>query len=94
MCRYISGERIPNAKSLSKIAEAFNVTVDYILHGKSIKLESEFNVNDRIDMVEARKLIEIVTMLATKCAFTHLESMKIAKVCAECCERLEIESDE
>lgn len=49
----------------------------------------EFNVNDKIELTEARKIIEAVTLLAEKCAFTHLEAMKIAHVCQECCERLE-----
>lgn len=49
----------------------------------------EFNLNDRIDMVDARRIIEIVTTLARSCAFNHIESMKIAKVCQDCCDRLE-----
>lgn len=49
----------------------------------------EFDQNDRIDMVEARRIIEIVTTLAKSCAFNHVEATKIAGVCQECCERLE-----
>lgn len=51
----------------------------------------EINLNDRIDTVEARKIIEAVTILAKSCAFTHIEAMKIAKVCEDCCNRLERE---
>lgn len=49
------------------------------------------NINDRIDVVEARRVIEAVTTLAKSCAFTHIEAMKIAKVCENCCDRLERE---
>lgn len=49
------------------------------------------NVNDRIDAVEARKIIECVSTLAKSLAFTHLEAMKIAKVCTDCIDRLERE---
>ena len=49
----------------------------------------EFDQNDRIDAVDARKIIEIVTTLARSCAFNHDEAYKIAKVCEECCDRLE-----
>lgn len=49
----------------------------------------EFNVNDKIELTEARKIIEAVTLLAKKCAFTHLEAMKIAHVCQERCEEKE-----
>lgn len=51
----------------------------------------EINLNDRIDTVEARKIIEAVTILAKSCAFTHIEAMQIAKVCEDCCNRLERE---
>lgn len=51
----------------------------------------EFDYNDRIDMVDARRIIEIVTALAKSCAFNHAEATKIAGVCQECCERLEKE---
>ncbi len=37
------------------------------------------------------RLIEAVTILAKSCAFTHIEAMKIAKVCEDCCNRLERE---
>lgn len=47
----------------------------------------EFDQNDRIDAVDARKIIEIVTTLARSCAFNHDEAYKIAKVCEECCDR-------
>ena len=40
--------------------------------------EKEFNLCDRIDIVEARKIIEAVTTLAKSCAFNHIEAMKIA----------------
>lgn len=49
----------------------------------------EFDQNDRIDMVDARRIIEIVTTLAKSCAFNHAEAAKIAQVCQECCDRLE-----
>lgn len=49
----------------------------------------EFNQNDRISMVDARRIIEIVTTLARSCAFNHAEAVKIAQVCQECCDRLE-----
>ena len=51
--------------------------------------ESEANLNNNIGTVEARQIIEAVTALAKSCAFTHIEAMKIAKVCQDCCERLE-----
>ena len=50
---------------------------------------NEVNLNDNIDMVEARRIIEAVTTLAKHCVFNHIEAMKIAKVCQDCCERLE-----
>ena len=53
--------------------------------------EKEFNLCDRIDIVEARKIIEAVTTLAKSCAFNHIEAMKIAKVCQDCCGRIERE---
>lgn len=49
------------------------------------------NVNERISMVEARQLIEIVTRLANGCAFTKLELYQIASVCNKCIDRLERE---
>lgn len=52
------------------------------------------NVNDRINAVEARKIIVAVTTLARDCAFTHIEAMKIAKVCQDCLDRLEREEQE
>lgn len=51
----------------------------------------EFDQNDRIGMVDARRIIEIVTTLAKSCAFNYAEATKIAGVCQECCERLEKE---
>ncbi len=51
--------------------------------------ENEVNLNGNINVVEARRIIEAVTTLARSCAFTRLEAMKIAKVCEDCCERLE-----
>lgn len=54
----------------------------------------EFDQNDRIDMVDARRIIEIVTTLAKSCAFNHAEAAKIAGVCQECCERLERNGEE
>lgn len=51
--------------------------------------QNEVNLNDNIDVVEARRIIEVVTTLAKHCAFTRLEAMKIAKVCQDCCDRLE-----
>jgi hypothetical protein len=52
------------------------------------------NLNGRIDDTEARKIIKIVTILANSCAFTHIEAMKIAKVCQDCFDRLEQEEKE
>lgn len=52
----------------------------------------EFNVNDRITIVEARKILQVVTLLAKSCSFNHLEGMKIIKVCQDCLERLEKEN--
>ena len=59
-----------------------------LLEGAGMNIE---NINDRIDVVEARKIIEAVTTLAKSCAFTHIEAMKIAKTCQDCCDRLESE---
>lgn len=56
--------------------------------------ESEFNLNDNIGTVEARQIIEVVTALAKRCVFTHIEAMKIAKVCQDCCDRLERSNDD
>ena len=56
--------------------------------------ESEANLNDNIGTVEARQIIEAVTALAKSCAFTHIEAMKIAKVCQDCCNRLERSNDD
>lgn len=56
-------------------------------------MENEVNLNDNINVVEARRIIEAVTTLARSCAFNHIEAMKIAKVCQDCCDRLE-RSDE
>lgn len=47
------------------------------------------NLNERISMVEARQLMEIVTTLARGCAFTKLEFAQIASVCNKCIDRLE-----
>lgn len=38
------------------------------------------NVNENITVVEARKLIEIVSILAKGCAFTKLEFQQIASI--------------
>lgn len=51
--------------------------------------ENEVNLNGNINVVEARRIIEVVTILAKGCAFTRLEAMKISKVCQDCCDRLE-----
>ncbi len=56
--------------------------------------QNEVNLNDNIGMVEARRIIEAVTTLARSCAFTRLEAMKIAKVCEDCCDRMERSSDD
>lgn len=56
--------------------------------------ESEFDLNDNIGTVEARQIIEVVTALAKSRAFTHVEAMKIAKVCQDCCDRLERSNDD
>jgi len=58
---------------------------------KSVKLMD--NSNERITPVEARRIIEAVTTLAKSMAFTRLEVMKIAKVCQDCCNRLEREGE-
>ena len=47
------------------------------------------NLNERITLVEARGIIEIVSTLAKTLAFTKLEAMKILMVCEECFDRLE-----
>ena len=52
-------------------------------------MENEVNLNDNINVVEARIIIETVTILAKSCAFTRLEALRIAKVCKDCCNRLE-----
>lgn len=52
-------------------------------------MENEVNLNDNINVVEARIIIETVTILAKSCAFTRLEALRIAKVCNDCCNRLE-----
>lgn len=49
----------------------------------------EFNQDDRISVVDARRIIEIVTTLARSCSFNRTEAVKIAKVCQECLDRLE-----
>ena len=46
------------------------------------------NLCENIDMVEARKLIEIVTTLAKGCCFTKLEFQQIASICNKCIDRL------
>ena len=51
--------------------------------------QNEVNLNGNINVVEARRIIEAVTTLARHCAFNHIEAMKIAKVCQDCCDRLE-----
>ena len=56
--------------------------------------ESEFNLDDNIGTVEARRIIETVTALAKSYAFTRIEAMKIAKVCQDCCDRLERSNDD
>ena len=57
-------------------------------------MENEVNLNGNINVVEARRIIEAVTVLAKHCAFNHIEAMKIAKVCQDCCDRMErIEED-
>lgn len=40
ICRYVKGERTPNAKNLEKIAKALNVSVDYLL-GNVGKMEHD-----------------------------------------------------
>lgn len=49
------------------------------------------NINENISIVEARKLIEIVSTLAKGCAFTKLEFQQIASICNKCIDRLEKE---
>ena len=46
------------------------------------------NLCENIDMVEARKLIELVTTLAKGCCFTKLEFQQIASICNKCIDRL------
>ena len=47
------------------------------------------NINENISMEEARKLIEIVTILSKGCAFTKLEFQQIASICNKCIDRLD-----
>ena len=49
------------------------------------------NMNENISVVEARKLIEIVTTLAKGLAFKKYEFHQIASVCNKCIDRLELE---
>lgn len=52
------------------------------------------NMNENISVVEARKLIEIVTTLAKGLAFKKYEFHQIASVCNKCIDRLELEQTE
>ena len=49
------------------------------------------NMNENINVVEARQLIEIVSALARGLAFTRLEFHQIASICNKCMDRLESE---
>lgn len=41
------------------------------------------NLNDHICPEEARRIIETVAGMANDLMFTHLDAMKIAKICAD-----------
>lgn len=41
------------------------------------------NLNEHISPVEARTIIEVVTGMANDLMFTHLDAMKIAKICTD-----------
>lgn len=49
------------------------------------------NLNEHISPVEARMIIEIVTGMAKNLMFTHLDAMKIAKICTDRIDELEKE---
>lgn len=55
--------------------------------------DNDFDLYERIDVVTARKLIEIVTTLARSCSFNNKESMEIAQVCDECLKRMNDEQE-
>lgn len=52
------------------------------------------NLNEHISPVEARRIIEVVTGMAKDLMFTHLDAMKIAKICTDRIDALEKESFE
>ena len=49
------------------------------------------NLNEHISPVEARRIIEVVTGMAKDLMFTHLDAMKIAKICTDRIDELEKE---
>lgn len=49
------------------------------------------NLNEHISPVEARRIIEVVTGMAKDLMFTHLDAMKIAKICTDRIDALEKE---
>lgn len=49
------------------------------------------NLNDHICPEEARRIIETVAAMANDLMFTHLDAMKIAKICTDRIDALEKE---
>ena len=49
------------------------------------------NLNEHICPEEARRIIEVVTCMANDLMFTHLDAMKIAKICTDRIDALEKE---
>lgn len=54
----------PNAEKLNKVAQYFNVTMDYLLNGESYTENSDLNNKDKKDI--AKDLVSIMDKLNSK----------------------------
>ena len=56
--------------------------------------KEERGLQDNVSIKEARDMIEAVSALYKTLSFTRLESLKIARVCKDCLERIEEENQQ
>lgn len=56
--------------------------------------KEERGPQDNVSIKEARDIIEAVSALYKTLSFTRLESLKIARVCKDCLERIEEENQQ
>lgn len=56
--------------------------------------KEERGLQDNVSIKEVRDMIEAVSALYKTLSFTRLESLKIARVCKDCLERIEEENQQ